>query len=186
MASTLPNLNLNPDTEAEIEQALNAGLEVITHTDPVSVPGYSGAGYIIYDPVTGDGAYKIGGGQNGFWERFQDGGYDTLLSFSLFTLGALLTKANLPVLLVQIATLVVVYGTILAAANTYLQILDATAESGNIKCYEIAPAAIQWASVIAVIASATFPAISGMVVAVANESLSYLISQYVVDACNIF
>jgi hypothetical protein len=44
---------------------LAAGLEVITHTDAVSVPGWSGAGYIIFDPETGSGAFKIGGGQNG-------------------------------------------------------------------------------------------------------------------------
>jgi hypothetical protein len=31
----------------------------------VSVPGWSGAGYIILDPETGSGAFKIGGGQNG-------------------------------------------------------------------------------------------------------------------------
>jgi len=41
------------------------GKEVITHTDDVTVPGWSGAGYIIVDPSTGDGAFKIGGGQNG-------------------------------------------------------------------------------------------------------------------------
>src|SRR5690606_24584946 len=45
--------------------ALNAGKEVITHTDAVSVPGWTGAGYIINDPVKGDGAYKISGGGNG-------------------------------------------------------------------------------------------------------------------------
>jgi len=28
------------------------------------VPGWSGAGYIIIDPQTGDGTYKIEGGQN--------------------------------------------------------------------------------------------------------------------------
>jgi len=31
------------------------------NTDPVSVPGYTGAGYIIFDPLTGDGAYMPGG-----------------------------------------------------------------------------------------------------------------------------
>ncbi len=49
----------------EIASALAVGKEVITHTDPVSVPGWSGAGYIILDPDTGDGAYKIGGGADG-------------------------------------------------------------------------------------------------------------------------
>ena len=64
-ATTLPNLNLDAATETEITNAVNAGKEVITHTDLVSVPGYTGAGYIIFDPVSGDGAYKISGGGNG-------------------------------------------------------------------------------------------------------------------------
>jgi len=35
---------------------------VIIHSDPVSVPGWTGAGYIVFDPVVGDGAYLISGG----------------------------------------------------------------------------------------------------------------------------
>ena len=35
-----------------------------THTNNVSVPGWSGAGYIVIDPKTGDGAYLISGGAN--------------------------------------------------------------------------------------------------------------------------
>ena len=65
MASTLPNLNLATETESEIRTALRAGLTVIAHTDNVSVPGWTGAGYIIFDPETGSGAYKISGGANG-------------------------------------------------------------------------------------------------------------------------
>jgi hypothetical protein len=38
---------------------------VITHTDPISVPGWQGAGYVITDMETGAGAWKIGGGLNG-------------------------------------------------------------------------------------------------------------------------
>jgi len=37
----------------------------LTHTDSISVPGWSGAGYIIIDPLTGNGSYKISGGGNG-------------------------------------------------------------------------------------------------------------------------
>lgn len=66
-ATILPNIHHHPDTMAEIKNALNSGKEVITHTDAVSVPGWTGAGYIINDPVTGDGAYKISGGGNGGW-----------------------------------------------------------------------------------------------------------------------
>ena len=62
---------------SEIEQAINQGKEVITHTNAVTVPGYTGAGYIILDPITGDGAYKIAGGENG--------GYIIGLYLGLFT-----------------------------------------------------------------------------------------------------
>jgi len=64
-ATTLPNIHHDSATMSEIEQAINQGKEVITHTDAVTVPGYTGAGYIILDPLTGDGAYKIAGGENG-------------------------------------------------------------------------------------------------------------------------
>ncbi len=65
--TTLPNIHHDASTMAEINAALQVGKEVITHTDAISVPGWSGAGYVIFDPVTGEGAYKIGGGQNGGW-----------------------------------------------------------------------------------------------------------------------
>jgi hypothetical protein len=64
-STTLSNIHHDNDTMTEIRNALNAGKEVITHTDAVSVPGWSGAGYIITDPDTGAGAYKIAGGANG-------------------------------------------------------------------------------------------------------------------------
>ena len=65
MAETLPNLNFDSETEADIEQALRAGLEVTAHTDPVSIPGWGGAGYTVLNPITGSGAYLISGGQSG-------------------------------------------------------------------------------------------------------------------------
>jgi len=65
ISSTLPQLNLDYETEKEILNAVNVGKEVVTHTDLVTVPGFTGAGYIILDPVTGDGAFKISGGGNG-------------------------------------------------------------------------------------------------------------------------
>jgi len=65
IAETLTNINLNASTKAEIIASVNAGLEVITHTDDIVISGYTGAGYIIIDPETGNGAYKISGGLNG-------------------------------------------------------------------------------------------------------------------------
>jgi len=64
-SAILSHIHHDQSTMDEIRNALNAGKEVITHTDAVSVPGWSGAGYIITDPQTGDGAYKIAGGGNG-------------------------------------------------------------------------------------------------------------------------
>ncbi|MDQ6988345.1 MAG: hypothetical protein Q9M19_00565, partial [Mariprofundaceae bacterium] len=42
------------------------GKEVIAPKTSMTVFGWTGAGYIIYDPVTGDGAYKISGGAKAF------------------------------------------------------------------------------------------------------------------------
>lgn len=59
--------NTHHDTESmnEITTALNNNQIVITHTNPVQVPNWEGSGYIIFDKLTGDGAYKITGGSNG-------------------------------------------------------------------------------------------------------------------------
>lgn len=65
MATVLPNIHHDSLVMDDIRSALAAGKEVMTHTDDVSVPGWTGAGYIIMDPHTGIGAYKIGGGENG-------------------------------------------------------------------------------------------------------------------------
>jgi len=63
--TVLPKLNLSSDIINDIKIAISQGKEVTTHTNNVSVPGWSGAGYIVIDPKTGDGAYLISGGSNG-------------------------------------------------------------------------------------------------------------------------
>ena len=62
---TLPNIIHNADTMSEISAALASGKDVVTHAAAVDMPAWSGAGYIIFDRETGDGAYKISGGKNG-------------------------------------------------------------------------------------------------------------------------
>jgi len=64
-AIELPKLQLDAITTAEIQNAVASGKEVITTQSKVTITGWVGAGYIIYDPVTGDGAYKITDGLNG-------------------------------------------------------------------------------------------------------------------------
>ena len=63
--TVLPKLNLSSTIKQDIQSSVNAGKYVITHTDNVSVPGWSGAGYAIIDPLTGSDAYLISGGVNG-------------------------------------------------------------------------------------------------------------------------
>ncbi|MCA1788483.1 MAG: transglutaminase-like domain-containing protein [Thioalkalivibrio sp.] len=64
-ADALPHIRQNALTMNEIRSSLAVGREVIVHTDPISVPGWQGAGYIVFDPKTGAGAWKIAGGANG-------------------------------------------------------------------------------------------------------------------------
>ena len=68
----MSQLNLDFEVEVEIRDSIRAGFMVITHMDNVSVPGFSGAGYLILDPDTLIGAYKIsGGGNGGFIDAFE-------------------------------------------------------------------------------------------------------------------
>ncbi|MEW5837890.1 MAG: hypothetical protein AB1717_03550 [Pseudomonadota bacterium] len=64
-ANILASLNTNENTKTEIRNALSAGMEVTVHQADISVSGWTGSGYIILDPETGAGAYKISGGANG-------------------------------------------------------------------------------------------------------------------------
>ncbi|HIO97863.1 MAG TPA: hypothetical protein EYG71_08065 [Leucothrix sp.] len=66
MNQIMPLINFDTETRNEVTRALSAGKRVTAHPDKVSVPGgWSGFGYIINDPVVGDGVYKISGGANG-------------------------------------------------------------------------------------------------------------------------
>lgn len=64
-AQTLPNLHVSGLAMTEIQKGLATGKEVIAHTDQINVSGWVGEGYLILDPETGSGAYKITGGSNG-------------------------------------------------------------------------------------------------------------------------
>jgi hypothetical protein len=51
MTSVLSKIHHDADTMSEIITALNAGNLVFTHIVAVSVPGWSGAGYILIDTI---------------------------------------------------------------------------------------------------------------------------------------
>jgi len=63
--SVMPQLNLDISVEDEIRDSVNAGRIVVTHTENVSVTGFTGSGYLILDPATLAGSYKISTGANG-------------------------------------------------------------------------------------------------------------------------
>jgi len=65
ISQVLPSLGHDQETLNEIVSSVNSGNEIITHTQQVNVPGWSGFGYIVLDTSTGDGSYKISGGFNG-------------------------------------------------------------------------------------------------------------------------
>jgi transglutaminase-like putative cysteine protease len=65
--SILASLLISQDVKVEISNALATGKEVTVHDRDIFKNGWTGAGYIILDPETGAGAYKIEGGNNGAW-----------------------------------------------------------------------------------------------------------------------
>ena len=52
-------------TKQAISNALDAGMEVTIHERPITIDGWTGAGYTKIDPNTGAGGYMIDGGGNG-------------------------------------------------------------------------------------------------------------------------
>ena len=61
----LAQIAIDAGARQEIQNALVAGKTVTVHASPITQSGWTGSGYIITDPATGAGAYKISGGANG-------------------------------------------------------------------------------------------------------------------------
>ena len=87
--TVLQKLNLSNSVKQDIQSSVNVGKYVITHTDNVSVPGWSGAGYAIIDPITGSDAYMISGGTNGSFLSPDNG-----LALALTAMGVLAVSAT--------------------------------------------------------------------------------------------
>jgi hypothetical protein len=70
----------------EMQNALSIGKEVTVHQSPITQSGWTGTRYIITDPATGAGDYKISGGANGsYFVGFINGfGLAALLAGSAF------------------------------------------------------------------------------------------------------
>lgn len=91
----LAAINLDSASETEIRNGVNAGKVVTTHEQSINFNGWVGEGYIILDPETGAGAYKIAGGGNGGFINVLDNlgsflsFYSVLISVSKAVTGAL-------------------------------------------------------------------------------------------------
>jgi hypothetical protein len=55
----------SPDVIRDIQNAVAAGQSVLISQGTVQLEEWAGTGYMIIDPQTGSGAYRISGGQNG-------------------------------------------------------------------------------------------------------------------------
>ena len=92
-ASIVSSLQIDADVKHEIGNALASGKVVTVHAKDISVGRWVGSGYLIADPGTGAGAFKIAGGSNG-------GTLDTVgnnsdaLGFAFFVLGLIAATAG--------------------------------------------------------------------------------------------
>jgi hypothetical protein len=65
-------LELDDRTAQDIHDAVSAGLEVVVHARPVSIGGSPLTGYVVSDPLTGSGAYKISTGTDGVLDAIKN------------------------------------------------------------------------------------------------------------------
>jgi hypothetical protein len=64
-SAILPQLTLDPDDLQEIQQGIQNGLVVTVPQHNITVDDWSGVGYIIKDPQTSVGVYRVSGGLSG-------------------------------------------------------------------------------------------------------------------------
>lgn len=65
ISTIMPQLQVDQQVKDDIQNAVNAGKVVTVSKTNINFNGWNGCGYIILDPASGAGAYKIGGGANG-------------------------------------------------------------------------------------------------------------------------
>ena len=100
----LPMIQASALTKGDIRNAVNAGKIVTVHEREVSVPGWRGTGYMVFDPASGNNAFMIsGGGNGGHW-------YDRLST----TQALLLNLLNSPYVRLPVSVLVRVVGAVVS------------------------------------------------------------------------
>ncbi len=92
----LPRLDLDRLTTQAIEAALDAGLNVTVHVEPVQIGDWRGVGFITQDPESGTGGYYLSGGLAGE-VRLIEGGAITSELTTIAAYGVLILSAVLGV-----------------------------------------------------------------------------------------
>ncbi|MFN0318236.1 MAG: DUF2179 domain-containing protein, partial [Burkholderiales bacterium] len=104
-ASAIPQLHLSPEVRTEIAAAAAAGLVAYVPQTEVDLDGWRGAGYIITDPATGSGMYRISGGANGGYYLCDCFGIppsvEFTLSMILAVIGEVAKRFAVPALIAQ-------------------------------------------------------------------------------------
>src|SRR5690606_12398456 len=108
--TALTAINADSVIEVEIRNAVLSGNEVSIHQNPINYYGWKGHGYIVFDPETGAGAYKISGGTNGSDTDVEDGSLLSLLG-GILEFGK--AAANNTVLFKWMGGLVAAFGMVL-------------------------------------------------------------------------
>jgi hypothetical protein len=114
----LPQINVDPDVMTEMQNALSIGKEVTVHQSPITQSGWTGTGYIITDPATGAGAYKISGGANGAF---------------LFYFGLFLTAVGLGAILVEASAFFLISIALISFADSMISFFVSAQPCGNAK-----------------------------------------------------
>ena len=90
----LPRLDLDRLTTQAIEAALDAGLNVTVHVEPIQIGDWRGVGFITQDPESGTGGYYLSGGLAGE-VRLIEGGAITSELTTIAAYGVLILSAAL-------------------------------------------------------------------------------------------
>ena len=126
-ASTISQLGIDSGVKQEITNALASGKEVTVHQGNINYAGFNGSGYVITDPETGAGAYKISGGTSGAKLILTVVGL--VLFFTPLITGTALVIAPVLLLLLKILTLFLAFYSLL---NNAIAILDQGGPCANL------------------------------------------------------
>jgi hypothetical protein len=135
-ATLLAQVTIDPQAMQEIQNGLAAGKEVTVHQAPITQSGWTGSGYIITDPATGAGAYKIAGGANGSVLLSIVGSYGNAIGFAFFVLGLIAASASVSIVVLSLVIVSAFVLSTIAFAAAELDALENAQCMGSYVCIE--------------------------------------------------